>query len=436
MLRGLMIGTALSLSALVLASPAMASDVMPIEPIDVPPSVEQGLDMVYIDSEMAPSMERRDALLADLGFNKDVGAPVDLFTPVHHLYTDLRRSLVRYRMKWSDLPQIQLSNGPVLKLGSDDERVALLRKRLGLGDGAEFDEALERKVTEYQQVHGLKADGIVAGATISSLNRGADHYEQVLMLNLERARRLPTVGERGRYVLVDAGSARLTMYEDGKAVDSMKVIVGTAETETPMMAALMRYAAVNPYWNVPPELVRSMVAPRVMEQGLTYLYERNYEVLTDWTEEAELIDPTTVDWQKVADGRTDVWLRRGPGPWNSMGEIKFMMPNAYGIYLHDTPDAEEVLFEAENRWISNGCIRLEDARRFAKWVFGEMPKGSNPKVEERVDLDDPVPVYVTYMTAAAGPNGPQFRADPYNRDPALLARMGGDDTPSELALRR
>ena len=413
-------------AGLVLAAPALAWD-QPIEPIDIPPSVEQGLDMVYIDREIAPEMNSRDAQIAELGFASGRAAPLDMFLPVHPLYTDLRRGLVRYQMRWSALPQIKIPSGEVLKPGSEGERVALLRQRLGLADGSKYDEALAKAVHEYQEVHGHKADGIVGAATLASLNLGAEHYERVLTLNMERARRLPRADEQGRYVLVDSGSARLWMYENGKPVDSMRVIVGTDETETPMMAALLRYVSVNPNWNVPPELARSLVAPNVLKEGLTYLTDREYKVYSDWTEDAVRLDPAAVDWKGVAEGRVDIRLVRGPGPWNSMGDMKFMMPNDYGIYLHDVPEPQKELFAKEDRWISNGCVRLEDAERLAKWLFGSVPKGSDPKVEEDVNLPDPVPVYMTYLTAEAGPTGPKFRPDPYKRDPALLARMAASD---------
>jgi len=241
---------------------------------------------------------------------------------------------------------------------------------------------------------------------------------------LERARRLPLATERGRYVLVDVGAAKLYLYENGRPVDSMKVIVGKAETATPMMAAQLRFASVNPYWNVPPELVISLIAPNVLKQGMTYLKDRRYEVLADWSDEAPAIDPSTVDWPAVAAGTKVIRVRQLPGGGNSMGQVKFMMPNDFGIYLHDTPKKEH--FAEEDRWISNGCIRLEDAQRFAKWLFGRPLKGEDSKTEVNVDLPEPVPVYVTYLTAEAGPNGPKFRADPYSRDPALLARYFGD----------
>ena len=411
--------------ALALCAPALAADRQPIEPIEVPASIEQGLDMVYIDREIAPSMAARDDRLADLGFEEWKAAPIDLFMPVHPLYTELRRALVRYQVDWAGLPQIDIPAGEVLKPGSEGDRVALLRQRLGLPEGAKFDEALAAKVKAYQQVHGLKPDGIVGSGTIASLNLGASHFERILILNLERARRLPRADEPGRYILVDAGSARLTMYEDGKPVDSMKVIVGSDDTETPMMAARLSYVSVNPNWNVPPELAEHLIAPRVLEQGLTYLTERDYKVFADWTDDAVQVDPATVDWRAVAAGKAQPRLVRGPGPWNSMGDMKFMMPNDYGIYLHDVPDAQKELFAKDDRWISNGCIRLEDAERLATWLFGEVPEGRDPQVEEDIDLPKAVPVYVTYLTAAAAADGPRFRADPYNRDPALIARYFG-----------
>jgi len=401
------------------------ADPRPIEPIDVPPSVEQGVDMVYVDPEIAPAFKNRDAAADSFEFDPWTGAPVDMFMPVHPLYTELRRGLVKYRQRWRDLPVVEIPAGPPMKTGEKSERVALLRERLGLPAGESFDAPLTAVVKEYQQVHGLKADGIVADATVASLNLGTDHYERLLIVNLERARRLPAASDSGRYILVDAGAARLWMYENGKPVDSMKVIVGSSETKTPMMAAVMRYASLNPYWNVPADLTRSLIAPKVVSEGLKYLAERDYEVFSDFTDDAVRIDPASVDWQAVADGKAEVRMRRGPGPWNSMGAIKFMMPNDYGIYLHDTPDKS--LFAKDDRWISNGCIRVEDAKRLSEWIFGAVPEPQTTEPEERADLPQPIPVYITYLTAEANSRGVTFRKDRYDRDAGVLARYFGQD---------
>ena len=406
--------------------PAIAQE-QPIEPIDLPPSIEQGVDLIYIDPEIKPEVDRRNELLKSFGLQDWTGAPIDLFVPVNDIYTELRRGLMKYKQRWGSLPQVQLAEGPAMKLGSKDERIASLRQRLGLPDGTAFDAALDKKVRAYQSDHGLTTDGIVGNGTVRSLNLGADHYERLVIVNMERARRLPATNDKGRYILVDAGAAKLYMYQGGKAVDSMNVIVGDSDRQTPMMAAELRYISLNPYWNVPPDLTRTIVAKNVLAQGLQYLTERDYEIFSDWTDDAQRLAPEQVDWQGVYDGRVDVFLRRGPGEWNSMGEMKFMIPNDFGIYLHDVPDAEEPMFLSNDRWISNGCIRLQDARRLEKWVFGDPPVPSG-QPEERVDVPDPVPVYITYFTVAPSDDGLVFRTDHYGRDDKLLARVRLDDS--------
>lgn len=355
-----------------------------LEPIALPPAVEQGVDMVYVDPEIGGDIRWRNTKLDNATFARYAGAPLDLIRAINPLYTELRRGLVGYQKQWSSLPQFRIDSGPALAPGADGERVILLRERLGLPPGRRFDEALSRRVIAYQQVHGLKADGIVGDDVVSSLNRGALHYAQVLMINMERARRLPAPGELKRHIIVDAGSARILMYENGVLVDSMRAVVGSNATQTPMMAAFIRYANVNPYWNLPPELNVNMVAPRVLEQGIGYLSERKYEVFADFTEGSPMLDPATVDWQAVRDGKLRLRIRRGPGPGNSMGDIKFMMPNDLGIYLHDTHD--KTLFAKDDRWVSNGCVRVEDAQRLATWLFGAMPAPPWPTSASRRGL--------------------------------------------------
>lgn len=393
-----------------------------LEPIDLPPAIEQGVDMIYIDEELVPRAVQNNSLLHDISFDAWSGAPVDLFVSVNPIYTDLRRGLVRYRQRWGDLPQVPVPGGLALKPGSTGERVALLRTRLGVPGGDKYDQALANAVKEFQSVHGMKADGIAGAGTIEALNRGAQYYQQLIIINMERAKRLPAPEEQRKYAIVDAGNARLSLWENGRMVDQMKVVVGKAETATPMMAAYIRYVSVNPYWNVPPELVKNLIAPRVVAQGVSYLTEREYEVLSGFGEDARPLDPNGIDWRAVADGRQEVRLRRLPSPANSMRNMKFMLPNYFGIYLHDTPERQ--YFANNDFWISNGCVRVEDYQRFASWLFGGyVPKGRNPKVEEDVQLPQPVPVYMTYLTVQPTASGVQFLTDHYGRDARLMERF-------------
>ncbi|HEV2596425.1 MAG TPA: L,D-transpeptidase family protein [Sphingomicrobium sp.] len=404
---------------------ANATPQQPEEPVALPPAVEQGVDMVYIDPEIAGNIRWRNTKLDDVTFARYAGAPLDLIQAINPLYADLRRGLVDYQKKWGVLPQFTIPAGPALTIGSQGERVTLLRERLGLSVGSRFDEALSKRVAEFQKVHALKVDGIAGDDVIASLNLGAEHYEHLVMINMERARRLPAPGELKRHIIVDTGSAMVMMYDNDKFVGSMRAAVGAKDTQTPMMAALIRYANVNPYWNIPTSLQIKLIAPRVLAQGLKYLTDRRDEVFADWSPSAVPMDPAMINWQAVRDGTLTLRIRQGPGGGNSMGKIKFMMPNKFGIYLHDTPD--KTVFATDERWISNGCIRLQDAPRLAAWLFGAMPKGRDPDVEERAELREPVPVFITYLTVQATADGVEFRADPYARDPAVLARYFAEE---------
>jgi murein L,D-transpeptidase YcbB/YkuD len=422
-----------ALLSLGIAGPAVGQ-MERLEPTNLPPAVEQGVDMVYIDQEIDVDIRWRNTKLDNVTFARYAGTPLDLIEAINPLYTDLRRGLVEYQKEWGSLPQFRLPTGAALGPGADGEHVTLLRERLGLPVGKEFDGAVAERVSSYQRVHALRVDGMAGDEVIASLNRGALHYEQVLMINMERARRLPAPGELKRHIVVDAGSARVFMYENDVLVDSMRAAVGTAETQTPMMAALIRYAQVNPYWNLPADFNMSLVAPRVLEHGIQYLIERKYEVFADGSEDTPLLDPATIDWQDVQDGRRSLFIRRAPGPGNSMGDIKFMMPNDLGIYLHDTHD--KAVFRKDHRWISNGCVRVEDAHRLAAWLFGAMPQARTAGVEQRVDLNEPMPVFVTYLTAATTSEGVVFRPDHYGRDPSVLARYFGNEPQSIAATPR
>src|SRR5687767_5889616 len=232
-----------------------------------------------------------------------------------------------------------------------------------------------------------------------------------LLANLERARALPA---GGRYLVVDSATQRMTMYENGQPVDSMKVVVGTRELPTPLIASIIHYVTFNPYWNVPHHLVRKTVAPNVVKQGLGYLKSRGYEVMADWTEGSAVLPPDSVDWKAVAAGKTQIRVRQKPSPTNSMGKMKFRFPSGEDIYLHDTPTRE--YFAKSQRTLSNGCVRLEDAKRLARWLMGREPVAPSADPEIRVQIAQGVPVYLTYLTAQSTSSGVTYLAVVYGWD--------------------
>ncbi|HYD25347.1 MAG TPA: L,D-transpeptidase family protein [Croceibacterium sp.] len=407
-----------------LAAVPLAAQPRGDEPVAVPSSIKQGVDFVYVDPQMSSvaikKRKPRNWLQRIFGGSRE---DREQRSAPHAVFLQLAQGLEDYRSTWGALPQAQVTAGAALRRGSTGRRVDQLRTRLGLAPGGGFDEALFQRVSEYQRVHGLDADGIAGRATIASLNAGAEHYERRIAINMERAWRLPATNAFERYVLVDSGAAEAYLFDRDRVTDSMRVVVGSPETKTPMMAVLMRTAKANPYWYVPPELIRSLTARRIGQQGLSYLSEFHYEVLAEWDLTAPRVDPRTVNWKAIASGKAapTVMVRQLPGPWNSMGEMKFEMPNDFGIYLHDTPHKE--LFAEDDRWLSNGCVRLEDYRRFASWVFDRVPQASS-QLEQSFELPRPVPVYMTYLTVApSAGSGVVFRADPYGFDALAMPQM-------------
>jgi murein L,D-transpeptidase YcbB/YkuD len=257
---------------------------------------------------------------------------------------------------------------------------------------------------------------------------------QRLAINLERARLLPGT-HAGRYVLVNAAEQRLSMWDGGQTVDSMKVVVGKPVHPTPMMAGLIRYTVLRPYWNVPADLAAERVAPFVVREGVGYLRKNGYRLLSDWSDEATPADPRSVNWQDVAAGRVQVRVRQDPGRNNGMGMMKFMFPNVQGIYLHDTPSTE--LFSEASRLFSGGCVRLEAAPRLAQWLYGKPLRAVGTTPEQHVPLDRPVPVYITYLTTVPGTDGSYaVHQDIYGRDAQRIAALfGGGAAGTAVAAR-
>jgi L,D-transpeptidase YcbB len=247
---------------------------------------------------------------------------------------------------------------------------------------------------------------------------------RLLQLNLERARVLPAGGSK--YVIVNPPAARLYMYENGQVVDSMRVVAGRPDpiAQTPMMNAFIRFEALNPYWNAPPDIAARKLAPKALAQGRAYLNEKGYEIVDQFGENARVLNPMSVDWKGVVEGRVQVKMRQRPGPANSMGRMKFMFPNAQGIWLHDTPEKEKI--EDAARLESNGCVRLEDAPRFARWLFNgrpPSPKGARP--EQKVNLPALVPLYITYLTAVPSGTSIVYFDDFYGKDNGQARRFAG-----------
>ena len=230
---------------------------------------------------------------------------------------------------------------------------------------------------------------------------------------LDRLRLIPA---HGRAILVDIPAAKLMMIEDGKVVDSMKVVVGKPTGATPIIASTINYVTFNPVWHIPQDIARVRVAPVVVKRGVGYLKLARYQTVEAFGGEKETpIDPTTVDWKAVADGTAEVHVRQLSGPQNMMGKVKFGFVNDSGVFLHDTP--EKKLFSRDKRFLSHGCIRLERPDALASWLLGPDAAPPSGEPEQLVRVKTGVPIYLSYLTAEPGADGTiAFAEDVYGLD--------------------
>jgi murein L,D-transpeptidase YcbB/YkuD len=381
-----------------------------------------------------------EALLAEALVAPALGAFIEASLPQAPWYAPLQRALAQYRQiadsgGWPDVPP-----GVLLRPGERDARVPALRARLAVEgylpgttastDGDLYDAALAEAVAAFQERHALAVDGVVGTATVGALNVPAGERVQQLRLSLERVRWL-SGALPGTYVVVNVAGFRVVFVREGAVVWSSRVVVGRAARQTPIFRGLMTYVELNPGWTLPPTIVREDVLPLVRRDP-AYLLRENITVLD---RSGRRLDPLAVDW--AAAGVHTYTLRQEPGPDNALGRIKLMFPNRHAVYLHDTPATR--LFETPERGFSSGCIRVEDPLTLAEWVLdspqwrrADLEAAIATGVTRRVDLGQPVPVLMVYLTAVADADGrARFYRDLYGRDPPLAAALAG---PPRLAL--
>lgn len=362
-----------------------------------------------------------------------VAATLATLAPPHPGFRRLRAALARYRAVaarggWPTIPP-----EATLKRGDRGSSVAALRERLQLEDDLWsvveedadlFDEALEEALKRFQRRHGLTADGAVGSGTRAELNVSVERRVEQLELNLERWRWLPKNLGR-RHIIVNIAAFNLDVVEDEAVVMNMRVVVGRPYRRTPVFSDTMRYLVLNPYWQVPRSLAIQDLLPRIRTDP-SYLAGHKVRVFQGWGPEAREVDPATVDWSAITSARFPYRLAQDPGPLNALGRIKFMFPNRFNVYLHDTPTRR--LFEETERDFSSGCIRVERAtelaeyllRRDSRWNRGAILRALDETVDGTVPLPEPMPIHLLYWTAWADRDGTiQFRRDLYDRDAPL-----------------
>jgi L,D-transpeptidase YcbB len=387
-----------------------------------------------VDSEINLTPERPDhaALLAMLAAAPAAEA-IAALEPTAPEYRALIEERARLEVAaatnaWGE----PVPEGAALRRGDRDPRVAALRERLAaLGhpaeaagdDRAEFDAGLHAALEAFQERNGLIADGILGTRTLAALNASPEDRIAQILVNLERLRWMPDdLG--ARHVLVNIPAFTTSVVENGERVYHTRSIVGENLTQTPEFSDRMTYLVVNPTWYIPDSIAKRVYLPQ-LRQDPTVLARNNMRLFTRSGTE---IDPGLVDFAELGDS-FPFRVRQNPSASNALGRVKFMFPNQFAIYLHDTPNRE--LFDRDARGFSNGCVRLEDPFELAHYLLA--PQLDDPQAqfqawvdaqsERYVTLDEPIAVHITYRTAWADEGGVHFRADIYGRDARVLEAL-------------
>lgn len=371
-----------------------------------------------------------------------VRAALEGLAPAQPEYQRLRRALAQLREAQVRGGWERVEEGPTLREGEADPRVAAVRRRLlSSTEAAErtlaqvpdslaerFTPALAEAIRSFQHRHGLTMDGAVGAETVAALNVPVAERVRQVQVNLERWRWIPdSLG--ARHIRVNIAAFETEVWDGGEVVMRLRSIVGQRYRMTPSFSAPMRYLVLSPYWHVPPTIAAEDKLPEIRRDP-GYLARLGYTLLEAGTERP--VDPRSVDWSAMTGEAFNrrYGLRQDPGPLNALGKVKFMFPNTHFVYLHDTPDRH--LFEQVRRDLSSGCIRVERPMELAAFLLAGDPAWSSEALEaaaaageERtVFLPGPIPVHVLYMTAFVDPEGHvHFRPDLYGRDAVVVEAL-------------
>lgn len=357
-----------------------------------------------VDQKDLIKSSQGSAALAAIATAPDPAAALRIWLPPAPEFWRMRDAIRRYRAIETAGGWPQVPAGPKLTLGAQDDRVAALRSRLEAeGDLTEtapdarlFDASLESAIRRIQDRHGLESDGVVGRGTIDALNVPVRARIRSMRLNLSRIHARPWADER-RNVIVNIAGASYRLTDDDRLVYERRTIVGQRGWPTPLLDSVIDRLDLNPYWYVPPRITRLELLPR-LNRDPGYLARNG---------------------MRLVDGV----YRQDPGPRNPLGVVKFLFPNRYSVYLHDTNNPK--LFQLPDRFLSHGCIRLSNAREFASYLLKDDPAWSDERLEQAIAagrtqtvmLTRPLPIHLVYQTAWVDDAGKvNFRKDIYGRD--------------------
>lgn len=396
--------------------------------------VEAGL---MTDSYQQEELGAQRLLSSIVSNRKNINEIIKSQLPQSKNYQLLKEKLSLYRNSNKIKKWPQVSNGKNLTLGQRGKRVKDLIDNLtartylnknNLQQENYFSENVKKAVVKFQIDNGLKNDGVVGPKTITALNISLANRIKQLIINLERWRWLPkNLGEK--YIYVNVADYSLQLYEKGNLMMNMKTIVGRQDRSTPVFSDKIDYLVLNPYWYVPKVIAVEDILPKLKED-YSYLKKNNFSLL-QYNSNNKLIekDPAKINWEEIDKDSFNYLLRQNPGAGNSLGKIKFMFPNKFSVYLHDTP--AKYLFSQNQRSFSSGCIRIEKPIDLAenllkdheKWDRATIKQEMKKNKEKKIYLKEPIKIYIQYNSSWVDSFGNlHFREDIYDRDQKIIEK--------------
>ena len=395
-----------------------------------PEKLEPAWQGVCVDEELVPILERALA-------TRQIEETLGRLSPQHDFYAGLKKKLASYRELATRSDWSVLSADPPLKKGDQGKWIKCIRRHLcDWGDLEEktvtrqdvFDDELEKALCRYQKRHGLEVTGVPDPLTVAALNVPPDERARQVELNLERWRWMPhDLGER--FIYVNIANFELELFEGSRRIMAMKVVAGAEAWQTPEFASRMTHLVINPYWTIPIPVLLKEIAGYIL-QDPNYLRNNKMVILRGRGDQETEVDPVTINWAKLTEKNLNFRIRQDPGPLNVLGRLKFIFPNKYEIFLHDTPYQED--FAKTARVFSHGCVRAEKPVELAAFVLRGKPGWDMEKImaaidepcEQTVKLIDPINVYFLYGTAWQDEDATmQFRPDIYLRDLRLARAL-------------
>jgi murein L,D-transpeptidase YcbB/YkuD len=366
-------------------------------------------------------------VLGKLVTTGDTDAVLSSYNPQHPEFQKLLAQLALIR-NTPVITSIVVPDGPSLKPGMTDPRVAILRQRLKIADPAVdpnlYDPAVVVAVKAWQGSAGLKADGMIGKNALAVLNKPPANPVSTIIANMERWRWMPE--DLGPfYVRVNIPNFNLDIYRNGTVIHTTRIVVGQTDKQTPIFSNEIQTVDVNPTWNVPASIAVKEMLPKLLSNPASMA---GYQVFVNYNGHFQVVDPTSVDWQSVDMKR--VQIKQPPGDDNALGSIKFLFPNPYAVYLHDTPSKS--FFQRDYRALSHGCMRVQNPWDFAAVLLQGEPnvtvsalKAMVGGPEQQVQLAHRVPVHITYFTAWVDDSGAlQLRNDVYGHDRRMEQMLG------------